>query len=96
MERELERVMEVAESCEGQIPDGDRARVEGALAHATETAVQTATRLFPFAGASALHLSNPIQRAFRDLIGSGQHYAASNQQIEVWGKALLDGLEADG
>ena len=90
MESELERAMDVLESVDGPLPDRDRIRVEGALAHATETAVQAATRLFPFAGASSLHLSNPIQRALRDLIGSGQHYVASNQQIEDWGKALLD------
>ena len=87
---ELEHVMEVAEASDGPIPERDRIRVEGSLAHATESAVQAAIKLFPFTGASALHLSSPIQRALRDLIGSGQHYVASNQQIEDWGLALLD------
>jgi alkylation response protein AidB-like acyl-CoA dehydrogenase len=90
MESELEGAMEIAESCDGPIPDRDRIRVEGALAHATESLVQAATRLFPFAGASALHLGSPIQRSLRDLIGSGQHYVSSNQQIEDWGRSLLD------
>jgi alkylation response protein AidB-like acyl-CoA dehydrogenase len=90
MESELSRAMEIAEGCEGPSPADDRIRVEGALAHATEVAVQTAIRLFPYAGASSLHLSSPIQRALRDLIGSGQHYVASNQQIEDWGAAMLD------
>ncbi len=90
MESELERAMELAESCDGPIPDRDRVRVEGALAQATESVVQAAVRLFPYAGASALHLSNPIQRALRDLIGSGQHYVTSNQQVEDWGKLLIE------
>ena len=95
MESELSRAMEIAEGCEGPIPDDDRIRVEGALAHATEVAVQTAIRLFPYAGASSLHLSSPIQRALRDLIGSGQHYVASNQQIEDWGAAMLDRVRGE-
>ena len=90
MESELEHAMELAESCDGPIPDRDRVRVEGALAQATESVVQAAVRLFPYAGASALHLSNPIQRALRDLIGSGQHYVTSNQQVEDWGKLLIE------
>ena len=90
MESDLERAMELAESCDGPIPDRDRVRVEGALAQATESVVQAAVRLFPYAGASALHLSNPIQRALRDLIGSGQHYVTSNQQVEDWGKLLIE------
>jgi alkylation response protein AidB-like acyl-CoA dehydrogenase len=95
MESELERVMEIADSCDDPVPNDERSRVEGALAHATEMVVQAAVRLFPYAGASALHLSNPIQRALRDLIGSGQHYVTSNQQIETWGKALLEPLADD-
>ncbi len=91
MESELERAMKIADTCDGPIPDRDRARVEAAVAHATDTVIQAAMKLFPYAGASALHLSSPIQRALRDLIGSGQHYVASNQQIEDWGKKLLEG-----
>jgi alkylation response protein AidB-like acyl-CoA dehydrogenase len=89
MESELEHALTLAESAEGPLADRDRIRTEGALSHATEMAIQAATRLFPYAGASALHLSSPIQRALRDLIGSGQHYVASNQQIEDWGNHLL-------
>ena len=90
MERELATAMEIARSGDGSLPERDRLRVEGSLSHATESVIQAAMRLFPFAGAGALHLSSPIQRALRDLIGSGQHYVASNLQIEEWGKALLE------
>lgn len=87
MVEELDTAMETVER-EGAQPDENRLRVEGALAWATESVVQACVRLFPYAGAGALHLDNPIQRALRDLIGSGQHYVATNQQIEDWGKSL--------
>jgi alkylation response protein AidB-like acyl-CoA dehydrogenase len=90
MESELRRAMQVAEDYDGPLPQPEQTRIEGAVAHATEMIVQAGTKLFAYGGASALHLSNPIQRAMRDLIGSGQHYVASNQQIEDWGKAILD------
>ena len=87
MLEELETAMEFV-AREGLQPEENRLRVEGALSWATESVVQACVRLFPFAGASALHLDNPLQRALRDLIGSGQHYVASNQQIEDWGRWL--------
>ena len=95
MESELERIMEIANAAEGPVPEHELRRVEGALAHATEMLVQVSVRMFPYAGASALHLSSPIQRALRDLIGSGQHFVASNQQIEAWGGALLEPARED-
>lgn len=93
---ELERAMDRAEASDMPLPETDRLRVEGALAHATESVVQATVKLFPYAGASALHLSNPIQRTLRDAIGSGQHYVASNQQIETWGRALLEATGSGG
>jgi hypothetical protein len=47
-------------------------------------------RLFPYAGAGALHLSSPIQRTLRDVIGSGQHVIATNETLDAWGKALME------
>lgn len=64
-------------------------RVEANMAWATETLVKVGTMLFPYAGAGSLHLDSPIQRAFRDLVGSGQHYVASNEALDVWGQYLV-------
>jgi alkylation response protein AidB-like acyl-CoA dehydrogenase len=58
------------------------ADVAGALAFATESAVDAVTRLFRFAGAGALHEANILQRCFRDVLGSAQHYLASNAAYE--------------
>lgn len=66
------------------------ARVEAALGWATETVIKACTQLFPYAGAGALHLDSPIQRAFRDLIGSGQHIVATNETLDKWGQALME------
>ena len=92
MLEELETAMEFV-TRDGLQPEENRLRVEGALSWATESVVQACVRLFPFAGAGALHLDNPLQRALRDLIGSGQHYVATNQQIEDWGKWLAGPTE---
>ncbi len=63
--------------------------IGAAIGFATESICQAAARLFPYAGAGALHLSNPIQRCFRDVLGSGQHIVATNETLEHWGKALM-------
>ena len=86
---ELDRAMEIAERNDAPINAAEMARVGAAIGFATESICQAATRLFPYAGAGALHLSNPIQRCFRDLLGSGQHIVATNETLEHWGKALM-------
>ena len=87
---ELDRAMTLADESGVPLALDDQARLAAAVAWATETAVQAAVRLFPYAGAGALHLSNPIQRCLRDLIGSGQHIVATNEALDHWGKALLE------
>ena len=54
MVEELEAAMTLVER-EGTQPEEHRLRVEGALAWATESVVQACVRLFPYAGAGALH-----------------------------------------
>ncbi|MCS5637721.1 MAG: hypothetical protein NZ990_14470 [Myxococcota bacterium] len=90
---ELGRGLEIAEETGGPLPAPDQARIEAALSWATESAIQAGTRLFSYAGAGALHLSNPIQRAFRDLVGSGQHLVATNETLDTWGRSLLEQAE---
>ena len=86
---ELDRAMDVVKQTDAALDETDVARLGAAVGFATESIVQAAMRLFPYAGAGALHLSNPIQRAFRDLVGSGQHIVATNETLEEWGQALL-------
>jgi alkylation response protein AidB-like acyl-CoA dehydrogenase len=86
---ELARATAVAEDSGEQLKPHGMARVEAAVGWATECICQAANRLFPFAGAGALHLDNPIQRTYRDLLGSGQHVVASNETMEKWGQSLM-------
>jgi len=87
---ELERAMRIAEGSDEALGPEDLARLGAAVGWATEAICRAATKLFPYAGAGALHLSNPIQRAFRDLLGSGQHVVATNETLDQWGQALLE------
>ena len=89
VQSELDRAMEIAERTEAALPEEEQARLGASIGFATESIIQAAMRLFPYAGAGALHLSNPIQRTFRDLVGSGQHIVATNETLEQWGQALM-------
>jgi hypothetical protein len=87
---ELDQALRVAEETGEPLPPHQQARLEAAVSWVTESAIQAGTRLFAYAGAGALHLSSPIQRAFRDLVGSGQHLVATNETIDVWGRSLME------
>jgi len=87
---ELDRAEAICDESQEPLSPHDNARVEAAVGYATETTIQACTRLFPYAGAGALHLDHPIQRGLRDVIGSGQHLVATNETLDLWGKALLE------
>ena len=86
---EFERAIEIAERGDGPLGVHDQTRLGAAVGFATESICQAAVRLFPYAGAGALSLANPIQRCLRDLLGSGQHVVATNETLDHWGQALL-------
>jgi alkylation response protein AidB-like acyl-CoA dehydrogenase len=86
---EYERVFEIAQNNDSPIDEIEEARLGAAISWSTESVCQAALRLLPYAGAGAMHLDNSIQRTFRDLIGSGQHFMASNEALDHWGRALL-------
>lgn len=92
---ELDRAMLLATQSDGPLGAHDLARADAAIGWGTESVIQAALRLFPYAGASALHLNNPIQRCFRDLVGSGQHLVATNETLDNWGRSLLDQVDGD-
>jgi hypothetical protein len=87
---ELERAVTIADTREAALSPHDAARLDASIGWATESVIQAAMRVFPYAGAGALHLSSPIQRTLRDVIGSGQHIVATNETLDVWGKALME------
>ncbi|MAI78367.1 MAG: hypothetical protein CL917_05475 [Deltaproteobacteria bacterium] len=87
---ELDRAFDLVQKNKGPLSPHALARAEAAVSWATETSIQACTRLFPYAGAGALNLSSPIQRSYRDLIGSGQHLVATNETLDTWGKSLLE------
>ena len=59
------------------------------LAYCTESAANTVSHLFHFAGAGALFNSSILQRCFRDAHGSVQHHVASNIAYDRFGQSLL-------
>ena len=63
--------------------------VVSALAWCTESAANTVSHLFHFAGAGALFNSSILQRCFRDAHGSVQHHVASNIAYDRFGQSLL-------
>ena len=59
------------------------------MAYCTESAANTVSHLFHFAGAGALFNSSILQRCFRDAHGSVQHHVASNIAYDRFGQSLL-------
>ena len=89
MKSELERVIERVEEPGSTLNRAEAMRAEASLSWSTEMLVQMGAKLFPFAGAGALHLESPIQRSLRSLIGSGQHYAATSEKQDARGRQLV-------
>ena len=61
----------------------------GMLAYCTESAANTVSHLFHFAGAGALFNSSILQRCFRNAHGSVQHHVASNIAYDRHGQQVL-------
>jgi len=90
---ELEAAMTIANETQETIPPHAISRVDASVAKATDLAIQACHLVFPFAGAGALHESSPIQRAYRDAIGSGQHIIATNETLDLRGRAILENAD---
>jgi indole-3-acetate monooxygenase len=88
----LERCYERAS--DGEVPDATlQAEVRAASVYSAQTGAEVATECFRYAGGSALQLSNPLQRYWRDATAGAQHMAASDIGYEGYGQSLL-GLAA--
>jgi alkylation response protein AidB-like acyl-CoA dehydrogenase len=72
----------------------ERAAARVAATYATEQATEAVTLCYQTAGGVAIHRDNPLQRALRDVLTCGQHYALSQQGYAIVGRVIL-GLEPD-
>ena len=63
--------------------------MRGAVAFAVHTARDTTRQAFSYAGGTAIHLDNLLQRCLRDLDAASVHLFATDAIYEERGKALL-------
>ena len=57
--------------------------------YVTEVAVDVVTTAFRFAGGSAIHRSNILQRCLRNINAAAQHFMVSDTALENYGASLL-------
>lgn len=80
----------------GDVPTLDqRATVRLAAIHAAQAAADAVEFAYRAGGSTALRLSSPLQRQFRDVNACTQHYALAASGYETVGKCLL-GIPIDG
>ena len=83
-----ERAMTLVEDGASLDP-ATQAELRAANVYATETGVAVTEQAFRYAGGSALHLEDPLQRCLRDVNAGAQHLAASDIAYENHGQFLL-------
>jgi alkylation response protein AidB-like acyl-CoA dehydrogenase len=71
------------------ITDLQRARMWGSLVHAAQTAKKALTSMYEAAGASALYIDCPIERAHRDIHAVMQHIVLQPMWLEQAGRVRL-------
>lgn len=89
----LETAWERIESGARLAPD-DRARLRLAATNATLSAARAVDLAYSVGGGSSVHMSNPLQRCFRDVHTATQHFSTAPQSLEQIGRVLL-GAESD-
>jgi len=67
----------------------------GGALHATKAAKAVVTAMYEAAGASALYVDCPLERAHRDIYAVGQHIILAHGWLEDAGRVRL-GLKANG
>ena len=65
------------------------AELRAVCALATERCLAIGGRALRFAGAAAIHAEGPLQRVYRDLTASAQHYMISDDAYTQYGKRQL-------
>lgn len=87
---------EIWTACSQGIPVAvkQRARMWGAAIHAAKAAKAVVTAMYEAAGAAALYIDSPIERAHRDIYAVGQHIVLAHDWLEDAGRVRL-GLKAN-
>ncbi len=84
-----ERAYQTARS--GHVPDAAaQSEMRAVSTYVTEVAVDVATTAFRYAGGSAIHRSNILQRCLRNINAAAQHFMVSDTALENYGTSLLD------
>ena len=74
-----------------QTPDSAaQSEMRAVSTYVTEVAVDVATTAFRYAGGSAIHRSNILQRCLRNINAAAQHFMVSDTALENYGASLLD------
>ena len=85
----FERAYEI--TCSGHVPGDDiQAEMRAVAAHVTFEAIDVATTAFRYAGGSAIHRGNILQRCLRNVNAAAQHFMVSDSALENYGATLLD------
>lgn len=78
-------------ACGGQVPDAAmQSEMRAVSTYVTEVAVDVATTAFRYAGGSAIHRSNILQRCLRNINAAAQHFMVSDTALENYGATLLE------
>ena len=84
-----ERAYRIA--CGGRVPDAAmQSEMRAVSTYVTEVAVDVATTAFRYAGGSAIHRSNILQRCLRNINAAAQHFMVSDTALENYGATLLE------
>ena len=76
---------------QGHVPDDAmQSEMRAVSAYVTQVAVDVATTAFRYAGGSAIHRSNILQRCLRNINAAAQHFMVSDTALENYGATLLD------
>jgi alkylation response protein AidB-like acyl-CoA dehydrogenase len=79
----------------GSVPTlRQQAEMRSVAVHATDVATEVSTAAFRYAGGSAVHRANPLQRYLRDINVAAQHLMVSDIAYETHGMLAM-GLDAD-
>ena len=78
------------EVCQGRmLTDELNEEMRSSALYATDVALDVVTQSFRFAGGSAIHESNMLQRCLRDINVAAQHFMVSNTAYENRGQFIL-------
>jgi alkylation response protein AidB-like acyl-CoA dehydrogenase len=83
-----------AAAASGTMPVSMRAGVRLAATHTTRSAARAVDLMYEAGGGTAIYLTNPLQRQFRDVHVVTQHVMTAPPTYELVGRLLL-GLETD-